>query len=193
MGSIMINNEMFGCDVVANPTLLPGEEPTPITEIQINGSKYSIEGGGGGIPEVGYTIFNKGEFYNQDKITLNLTNYVIENNMIKLYDGVGQINGFAINDNNLTDKFVLITTFESSNSSPYGEAGRSSKNSNVHDIIKYGTGRITYNDFTVPINGINSLQTFVQLNEGCFVTFGDATTYIKEIIAIPCNGEIIAN
>ena len=44
----MINNEMFGCDVVANPTVLPGETETPLTGMQINGEKYSIEGGGGG-------------------------------------------------------------------------------------------------------------------------------------------------
>ena len=42
MGAIMINNEMFGCDVVANPTIEEGEEPTPITIIQINGVKYSF-------------------------------------------------------------------------------------------------------------------------------------------------------
>ena len=48
MGSIMINNEMFGCDVVANPTLLPGETETPLNGVQINGEKYSIESGGGG-------------------------------------------------------------------------------------------------------------------------------------------------
>lgn len=191
MSSIMVNGEMYAVDVVANPTIETGETPEALKAIEIDGVKYSISGGGGGIPEVGYVIFNEGEFYNQDKITLNLSNYIIENDMIKLYDN--SINGFAIKDNNLTDKFILITTFESSNGSPYGQAGRSSENSNVYDIVVSGTGRITYQNFTVPINDLYSVQTFVQLNEGCFISFGDATTYIKEIIAIPCNGEIIAN
>lgn len=58
MGSIMINNEMFGCDVVANPTILPGETETPLTGMQINGAKYSVEGGGGGGIEIKQILDN---------------------------------------------------------------------------------------------------------------------------------------
>lgn len=72
----MINNEMFGCDVVANPTLLPGESETPLTGMQINGAKYSVEGGGGGSLEIKKIFDNvSGTSYTTYQLTESVYNF----------------------------------------------------------------------------------------------------------------------
>ena len=195
MGSIMINNEMFGCDVIANPTLLPGEEPTPITEIQINGSKYSIEGGGGGVPGIGYTLFKDGEFYNQDVVSLNITPYEIVDGKIKLI-GTGT-KGVCVNQCTLDTNYLFIVKYKCTITNPYCQGGRSSLGSNVPAIVEQGTGRISYTNFQ-SISNLSYTESTLSQNannsEGAFLSLGSYDdSFIEEISVIPCDASVVAN
>ena len=149
----------------------------------------------GEIPPIGYTIFKDGEFYNQDKMTLNLTSYVIEDGKIK-FTGTGT-KGVSVNTCSLTTNYLFITKFKCAVDNPYCQAGRSMIGANVPDIVERGVGRITYTNFQSNSNVDESCITTSlngQSNEGAFLSVGSyENTYISEIMILPCDALVTAN
>lgn len=48
MGKIMLNSELYGVGVEANPTIPEGATVTPMNNVKIDNDYYSFSGGGGG-------------------------------------------------------------------------------------------------------------------------------------------------
>lgn len=135
------------------------------------------------IPSTGITLFKDGSFYHQDIITFNLTNYVIEDECLKLTGA--QVNGFAVNTSNIAGAYTMVVTFNMPIGTPYCQFGRSVLGGNVYDIVISGTGRISYYNYTSIADKDTCVIVTAQTGEGIFIACGDQTSYIKEITIYP--------
>ena len=146
-------------------------------------------GGGGEAPQTGYTLFKNGQFYNQDKMTFNISNYVIENGCIKVSGA--SINGLAVATSTITDKYTLEAIAEAATNTPYVQIGRSTLGSNINDIVASGTGRLSYSNLSFSSGNDYNVTIQANNNEGVFISLGDATGYIKEISIHPADEIVI--
>lgn len=135
------------------------------------------------IPSTGITLFKDGSFYHQDIMTFNLTNYVIEDECLKLTGA--QVNGFAANTSNISKPYTMVVTFNMPIGTPYCQFGRSVLGGNVYDIVTSGTGRISYYNYTSIADDDTCVMVSAQTGEGIFIACGDQVSYIKEITIYP--------
>lgn len=147
-------------------------------------------GSGNSSSDTSNLLFKDGQWYNQDAIEITAVNSTIVGGNLQLNGSLGIVAGIVVSDApNLTENnYFIEVTYDFTNTSggPL-QYGRCIPTNDLDSILRYGTNRIDYQNYTVTSND-NSFELVVMsaVSNGIFAGM-ECTGIITEIRFVESN------